>query len=102
MADDEDAVLVCERVADMPIPYSASDIKVCTECVERVWVSWSSPQARVVCRPCVVRRWAAAPDEMKIEPPTAEQWAEVQSWLDKEVRWSEPHDPMSYKPKRGG
>jgi hypothetical protein len=77
----DDAILVCNRVADMPIPYVPADIRFCTGgCLERVWVARSSPEARPVCMQCVESIAAVEPD-IRVEAPTAEQAVEVLRWL---------------------
>lgn len=84
MADEEEAILICHRVADLPIPYAAGTIKICIctqGCLERVWVADSSPtHARPVCAQCAHELMKNDP-EIKLGNPTPRQIAELARWL---------------------
>ena len=83
MASDEDeAILICWRVVDLPIPYVPAQIRVCTGgCLERVWVAHSSPQdVRPVCAHCAEPIIAADPDPQFQKISDAQVW-EVAQWL---------------------
>src|SRR5215813_1043892 len=67
MDDDEEAILICYRVAEVPIPYRPGTIRICTQgCLERVWVADSSPtHARPVCWECAATLFEDS-DEVKL------------------------------------
>lgn len=81
MSDDDESVLVCERVLDMPIPPLLSSIGRCSECPARVWVAQSSPKARsrTLCMPCA-RKIMAADPSLKFERLTDEQVRDILHW----------------------
>jgi ribosomal protein S27E len=78
---DKDAILICHRVTDMPIPSAPSEIKLCTGCLERVWVAYSSPKARAVCMSCAAKLMADDPGPHTIAPPTEAQMVDIRPWL---------------------
>jgi len=83
MAED-DPILICHRVVDLPIPYAAGEIRICTQgCLERVWVSHSSPRGpRPVCRQCAAVMLGDDPDHaMRLMDPTPRQIGELVRWL---------------------
>jgi len=74
-------VLLCTRVADMPIPPTLSVIKHCGQCGERIWVAHSSPPVdRMLCMACATQAMDVDPD-VEVEPPSAQQVADLERWL---------------------
>lgn len=71
-APPEDAILLCPRVVDLPIPSTPGRIAICTGgCLERVWVANSSPQnLKVVCISCgeETLRQDPGPHQLAITP----------------------------------
>ena len=52
-------VVVCRRVADMPIPGAPAEIQRCSYCDERIWVALSSPMKPLrACWQCVEAKFA--------------------------------------------
>jgi hypothetical protein len=52
-------VVVCRRVADMPIPGAPAEIQRCSYCDERIWVALSSPKKPLrACWQCVGAKFA--------------------------------------------
>jgi len=50
----EDIVLVCMKIADLPIPPAPEAIGHCDECQERIWVGLKSPKKhRAICAACM-------------------------------------------------
>lgn len=46
-------IVVCLRVADMPIPSRTAEIEHCCKCNERIWVALESPKGvDRMCWPC--------------------------------------------------
>jgi hypothetical protein len=72
---DEDTVLVCSRVADVPTTHVPSRVGSCSLCGAKVWVALSSPFAQA--------RWCARcatdemPDGVEFEEITEAQRADV-------------------------
>jgi len=79
--DGEPVVLLCYRVVDMPIPSAVSDIRYCQGgCVERIWVSRSSPKAdRLLCFRCAEGEIAADKDPKFYI--TRRQLTEIRAWM---------------------
>jgi formylmethanofuran dehydrogenase subunit E len=76
---DEDTVLVCRRVTDLPEPPVESELWDCAVCGEAVWVARSSPKAEhIYCLSC-------AADEIKNEvvSMTEEQLADVAAYFNR-------------------
>jgi hypothetical protein len=46
-------IVVCYRVAELPIPSVPGKIVICTQCAERIWLADSSPQqSKRLCWQC--------------------------------------------------
>jgi hypothetical protein len=57
----ESAVQLAERVCDLPAPYVPSEVRYCSACGAKVWLSRGAfplaDRLTIVCRPC----WEARP-----------------------------------------
>lgn len=83
----EGAILLCNRVVDLPIPYQTGRIAICTAgCLERVWVADSSPQnLKVVCLQCGLDMLEKEPGPHQIAV-TSEQRGAIARWRAKRGR----------------
>lgn len=93
MVSDDEAILLCPRVADCPIPDVPAEIQICRAgCLERIWVAHSSGpiikerMARPVCLVCGEKIIAEDPDPQLV-PPTHWQQKEVAGWFAARARY---------------
>lgn len=75
-------MIICFRVKDLPIPYVAAKIMVCTGCGERCWFSNTSPRGiPIKCHHCAADVIAARADEEELVFITRKQVAEASAYL---------------------
>jgi hypothetical protein len=87
---DEEQVLICMRVDDLPVPPVSSVIKKCSRCGENVWQALSSPPiARLICMPCIP--YEVTGHKIAVNLPTPEQAREILEVLKKnELKDADP------------
>jgi hypothetical protein len=87
MAED-DAYLVCMRVAHLRVPVPGSSKKKCSACAEPVWVSPASlalsrkKHLPLLCLLCASEQ-AAKDDDVTVQPLTEEQKKEIRDAIER-------------------
>jgi hypothetical protein len=87
MAED-DAYLVCMRVADLKVPVPGSTKRKCSACTAPVWVSPASltlskqKHLPLLCLACASEQ-AAKDDDVTVQPLTEEQRKEIRDAIER-------------------
>jgi len=90
--NEEDVIIICVRVADLPAPPVLSRIEQCGDCQQRVWVSDSSPLipgARYRCNRCFEPQ---VDDEVYVTMQTLRECFDYFNSDNPEEFKHEPHD----------
>lgn len=80
--DDEQTMLICQRVAVLEDPPVQSVIATCAKCLDAVWCALSSPEVDVImCPECAAEEIIKTHGGFKkLEPLTEAQLAELRWW----------------------
>jgi len=80
-------VIVCMRVADLPMPYTRSQALPCAWCGLAIWVGYAVrkdvPHGLAVCHQCVATKLSEV-DEVTIARPGPAFRRAFQRWLDQD------------------
>lgn len=75
--DEEEKVIVCATLVELPAPPVMASVKHCADCNARVWLSDSSPQdMTIICPDCFEVRCKKEPN-VRIIMPTETQLADI-------------------------